>query len=93
MAGIINKKFFFCRRNFFNIEYKWVGIDGKKLIKRDAYVNQLKEYVNSDFVKVYIGIRRLGKTTLMNNIINELKLNGVKDENIIFISFESREYK
>ena len=66
---------------------------GKKLIKRDAYVNQLKEYVNSDFVKVYIGIRRLGKTTLMNNIINELKLNGVKDENIIFISFESREYK
>lgn len=66
---------------------------GKKLIKRDAYVNQLKEYVNSDFVKVYIGIRRLGKTTLMNNIINELKLNGVKDKNIIFISFESREYK
>jgi len=66
---------------------------GKKLIKRDAYVNQLKEYVNSDFVKVYIEIRRLGKTTLMNNIINELKLNGVKDENIIFISFESREYK
>ena len=66
---------------------------GKKLIKRDAYVNQLKEYVNSDFVKVYIGIRRLGKTTLMNNIINELKVNGVKDENIIFISFESREYK
>ena len=66
---------------------------GKKLIKRDAYVNKLKEYVNSDFVKVYIGIRRLGKTTLMNNIINELKLNGVKDENIIFISFESREYK
>lgn len=66
---------------------------GKKLIKRDAYVNQLKEYVNSDFVKVYIGIRRLGKTTLMNNIINELKLNGMKDENIIFISFESREYK
>lgn len=66
---------------------------GKKLIKRDAYVNQLKEYVNSDFVKVYIGIRRLGKTTLMNNIINELKLNGMKDKNIIFISFESREYK
>ena len=28
-----------------------------KLIKRDAYVNQLKDYINSDFVKVYIGIR------------------------------------
>ncbi|WP_296809129.1 ATP-binding protein [uncultured Methanobrevibacter sp.] len=64
----------------------------KKLIKRYAYVNQLKEYVNSDFVKVYIGIRRSGKTSLMYNIIDELKLNGLKDENIIFISLESREY-
>ena len=63
-----------------------------RLIKRDAYVNKLKDYVNTDFVKVYIGIRRSGKTSLMHNIIDELKLMGVKDENIIFISFESREY-
>lgn len=64
----------------------------EKLIKRDAYVSKLKDYVNTDFVKVYIGIRRSGKTSLMHNIIDELKLMGVKDENIIFISFESREY-
>ena len=63
-----------------------------KLIKRDEYVNKLKDYVNTDFVKVYIGIRRSGKTSLMHNIIDELKLMGVKGENIIFISFESREY-
>ena len=62
------------------------------LIKRDAYVNQLKDYIDSDFVKVYIGIRRSGKTSLMYNIIDELKSMGVKDENIIYISFESREY-
>lgn len=63
-----------------------------KLIKRDTYVNKLKDYINSDFVKVYIGIRRSGKTSLMHNIMDELKLMGVKDENIIYISFESREY-
>ena len=63
-----------------------------KLIRREAYVNKLKDYVNSDFVKVYIGIRRSGKTSLMHNIIDELKSMGVKEENIIFISFESREY-
>lgn len=62
------------------------------LIKRAAYVNQLKDYVNTDFVKVYTGIRRSGKTSLMYNIIDELKSMGVKDENIIFISFELREY-
>ena len=63
-----------------------------KLIKRGTYVDKLKDYVNSDFVKVYIGIRRSGKTSLMYNIIDEIKLIVVKDENIIFISFESREY-
>ena len=63
-----------------------------KLIKRESYVNQLKNYVDTDFVKVYIGIRRSGKTSLMYNIIDELKSIGIKDENIIFISFESREY-
>lgn len=63
-----------------------------KLIKRDAYISKLKDYVNTDFVKVYAGIRRSGKTSLMYNIIDELKLMGVNDENIIFVSFESREY-
>ena len=62
------------------------------LIRRGAYVDQLKDYIGSDFVKVYIGIRRSGKTSLMYNIIDEIKSMGVKDENIIFISFESREY-
>ena len=56
-----------------------------KLIKRDMYVNNLKDYINTDFVKVYIGIRRSGKTSLMHNIIDEIKSMGVKNENIIFI--------
>ncbi|MBQ6444382.1 MAG: ATP-binding protein [Methanosphaera sp.] len=63
-----------------------------KLIKHHSYIDQLKNYIDSDFVKVYIGIRRSGKTSLMHNIIDELKSMGVKDENIIFISLESREY-
>ena len=63
-----------------------------KLIKREAYINQLKDYVNTDFVKAYVGIRRSGKTSLMYNFIDELKSMGVEDENIIFISLESREY-
>ena len=53
------------------------------LIKREAYVDQLKDYINTDFVKVYTGIRKSGKTSLMHNIIDELKSMGVNDENII----------
>jgi len=63
-----------------------------KLIKREAYISKLNDYIGTDFIKVYTGIRRSGKTSLMYSIIEELKDNGVKDENIIFISFESREY-
>ncbi len=62
------------------------------LIRRGAYVDQLKDYIGSDFVKVYMGIRRSGKTSLMHNIIDEIKSMGVKDENIIFISLESGEF-
>ena len=78
--------------NFFYVKFSGLILMTNNLIKRDAYVNQLKDYIDSDFVKVYIGIRRSGKTSLMYNIIDELKSMGVKDENIIFISFESREY-
>ena len=63
-----------------------------KLIKCKAYDDKLKDYVNSDFVKVYMKIIWCGKTSLMHNIIDEIKKMDVGDENIIFISFESYEY-
>ena len=59
--GIIYKNFSFVEGIFLTLNISELVLMGKKLIKRDAYVNQLKEYVNSDFVKVYIGIRRLGQ--------------------------------
>ncbi len=64
-----------------------------RLIKRKSYIEQFNEYVGTDFVKVYLGLRRSGKTSLLYNIIDELKNRGVKNENIIFISFESPEYR
>ena len=63
------------------------------LIKRKSYIEQFDEYVDTDFVKVYLGLRRSGKTSLLYNIIDELKNRGVKNENIIFISFELPEYR
>ncbi len=47
------------------------------LIKRFSYVNQLKDYLGTDFVKVYTRIRRFGKTSLMYDIIDELKSGGI----------------
>lgn len=63
------------------------------MIKRELYLEQIRNLLGTDFIKVIIGLRRCGKTSLLISIIEELKGQGIKDENIIYISFESVEYK
>lgn len=62
------------------------------MIRREFYLEQINDVMDSDFVKVFIGIRRCGKTELMLSTIDELKQKGIKDENIIYISLEDRKY-
>ena len=59
------------------------------VIQRPQYMNFLKQFKDiTDTVKVLTGIRRAGKTFLMNMFIDYLKSNGVSDEQIIHINFE-----
>lgn len=62
------------------------------IIKRVKYIQDLHELLESDFVKVFIGMRRTGKTYLMLSFIEEFKEMGVPEENIIYISLESPKY-
>ncbi len=66
------------------------------MIKRNLYLNQIRPFMHTDLIKIIIGIRRSGKSTLMKQIIDELKESGVKDSRIIYLNFEDyhiREYK
>lgn len=63
------------------------------MIKREIYLEQIRNLFGSDFIKVIVGLRRSGKTSLLKSVIEELKHQGIKDENIIYISFESVEHK
>lgn len=58
------------------------------IIKRDKYMNFLDEYKDSDVIKVITGIRRSGKTFLMNMFIDQIKSNSIEDDQIIHINFE-----
>lgn len=52
--------------------------------------------MKTDLIKVIVGIRRSGKSTLMKQIIDELLKDGVKQNQIIYLNFEDyriREYK
>jgi len=48
--------------------------------------------MNKNIIKVISGIRRCGKSTILQQIIQDLKEDGIKDENIILINFELRRY-
>ena len=61
-------------------------------LNRTSYMNYINKLIDTDFVKVFIGMRRTGKTQLMLNTIEEIKKKGISEENIIYISLESRRY-
>ena len=63
------------------------------MIKREEYLKVFYNYLDTDFIKIIIGLRRCGKTTFLRSIIEELKSLGINDKNIIYISFENVKYK
>ena len=62
------------------------------IIKRDRYLSFLKEFKNNEAIKVITGIRRSGKTFLMNMFIDELHQEGIDDDQIIHLNFEDLAY-
>ncbi len=63
------------------------------MINRPIYLNKLLSFKDKEQIKVITGIRRCGKSKLLDMFIEHLKLNGVKTENIIKYDFESLKYK
>ncbi len=61
------------------------------MIERGLYLNRLKQLKDQNLIKVITGIRRCGKSTLLEAFMNELLKDEVAPENIIFLNFEERE--
>jgi len=62
------------------------------MIARDQYMDQLKAYKNNALIKVVTGLRRCGKSTLMQLFKMDLLQKGVEEDHIIDINFELMEY-
>lgn len=62
-----------------------------KYIIREKYLEQIKPFVNKPIVKILTGMRRVGKSVLLE-IISEEMLNEVPASQKIFINFESLEF-
>jgi len=61
------------------------------MIHRETYLNKLRQLKNQNLIKVITGVRRSGKSTLLEAFINELLSLGISSRNIIFLNFEERE--
>jgi predicted AAA+ superfamily ATPase len=62
------------------------------MIKRDLYLNQLLEFIDKPLIKVITGLRRSGKSVILNLLKEELTKRQINKEQIISLNFESFEF-
>ena len=60
------------------------------LIKRNEYLENIRRFYDSNLIKVLTGVRRCGKSVLLDQIKEELlSEKGIENNHIIFINFEN----
>lgn len=65
-----------------------------KLYRRENYLKKIRGfYHDTEMIKVITGIRRCGKSCLMQTIAEELGEYGISPENIIYINLDKRGFK
>ena len=58
-------------------------------IIREKYISKIKPFINKPVLKILTGMRRVGKSSLLHIIKDEI-LKDVADENKIYINFEAK---
>ena len=61
-----------------------------KLYKREFYLAKARPFYDSDLIKVITGIRRCGKSCLMQTIMDELRERGVDEGAILYLNLDKR---
>ena len=62
------------------------------MLIRDKYLNKLIESKDLNLIKVIVGVRRSGKSTLLLQYKDYLLNQKIKKENIIYMNFESADF-
>ncbi|MCL2065945.1 MAG: ATP-binding protein [Treponema sp.] len=63
-----------------------------KLINRKSYMDQLDMWRDEKMIKVITGVRRCGKSTLFELYIEQLKADGVSNDQIISVNLEDEDF-
>lgn len=62
------------------------------MIKRETYLQKIRPFINTDLIKVMTGMRRCGKSVMLELIKQELLASGVSRQQIISLNFEDMRY-
>ena len=63
------------------------------MIDRPLYIDKIKPYINTPFIKILTGIRRCGKSTILKMLMKKLEEElGVDHNHILSYRFDSFEY-
>jgi predicted AAA+ superfamily ATPase len=62
------------------------------MIQRPQYLSELKKFKDKDLIKVVTGIRRCGKSTLLEMFKNYLLESGIQEDQIISVNLEDLKY-
>ena len=63
------------------------------MLKREMYLSRIRGFYDSDLVKILVGIRRCGKSVILEQIVDEIKKRKVDDNHIIYVNFEYVEFE
>jgi len=66
----------------------------EKLYSRELYLKKIRPfYHENELIKVITGVRRCGKSSLMQLISKELIKSGVNESNVIYLNLDKRPYR
>ena len=76
----------------FKVHRGIIAVKGAKMIKRPLYLKQVEPFIDQDFIKILVGVRRAGKSTILGQVVDIIKSRGVPDKEICHIDFDSLDF-
>jgi predicted AAA+ superfamily ATPase len=65
-----------------------------KLFRRENYLKKIRGFYHAaDIIKVITGVRRCGKSSLMQMVADELREGGTSENQIVFLNLDKRGYR
>ncbi len=64
----------------------------KRIIKRELYMRRIRPFIGGELIKVMTGIRRAGKSVMLELVQDELRDSGISEKQFISMNFEDLRY-